>query len=115
MDGCGFTPQCEHHRTITRQGYTELQQNGYCYVNICLSKIIKTLHQTGAGGRLLSLPSSGTAGVAQADTNNRNTEHLRCVLPLPAAVKQELRVPAGLLAGERGITAPDLSTMARPR
>lgn len=45
----------------------------------------------------------------QADTNNHNTEHLHRVLPLPVAVKQEPHVPAGLLAGERGIAAPDLT------
>ena len=106
MDGCGFTPKCEHHGTIKHQRYTEPQRNGYYYVNICLSKIIKTSDQIVAGGKLLTLPSSGTAGVAQADTNSRNTEHLHRVLPLPVAEQQELHAPAGLLAGERGAAVP---------
>lgn len=47
MDECGFNLKHTHHRTITHQIYTKLQQNGYSYVNICLSKIIKTFDQTG--------------------------------------------------------------------
>lgn len=105
MDGCGFNLKHTHHRTITHQIYTQLQQTVTAIVNICLSKIIKTLDQMG----LVEDPSVFCPQGAEhcpAGTNKHHSNHLRRVCP-PSARRLHQPLTRAESPGGNGVPGPE--------